>query len=294
MTVIDSMAVFTNGDKTIVNTNDCPYDIAKEAVQMIKDKYGQIDLLMTGYMGAGPYPQCYDIPNLEKWQESVKKKNTFLEKSANYVDVLKPKMTMPFAGQYVLSGRLTSLNEYRGVPNYWETNSFFRRRCPDTDLLFLNAHQWYDLETDTVSKDYDIPDDAELRDYQNNILSFRKMDYEKKMDYGEIKGRLVRSYYNMERKRKEIEYNSDTVVYIHPYGYGYYIRITMNGEGVSTVSNIIDKNFIRFEVDSRLLEMILDKKTMWQVAEWGSHITFYRENNEFDRGIHYCMNFFHV
>ncbi len=57
MTVLDTMAVFTNGKEVIVNTNDCPFDLAEDAALRVKEQYPNIDLLLCGYLGAGHYPQ---------------------------------------------------------------------------------------------------------------------------------------------------------------------------------------------------------------------------------------------
>ena len=43
------------------------------------------------------------------------KKNRFLELFTRYIDVLAPEVAVPFAGQYVLAGPLSELNNERGM-----------------------------------------------------------------------------------------------------------------------------------------------------------------------------------
>ena len=44
--------------------------------------YKKIDVLLTGYCGAGPYPQCFENLNTEeKKQEGFKKEKFFLDQS---------------------------------------------------------------------------------------------------------------------------------------------------------------------------------------------------------------------
>ena len=75
---IDTLSIFDNNKNSILNINDCPYDLAKKSLKEIKKNYDQIDLLMMGYGGAGPYPQCFDNLNLkQKIIEGRKKLLTF-------------------------------------------------------------------------------------------------------------------------------------------------------------------------------------------------------------------------
>ena len=57
---IDSLAVFKSKNAVLVNTNDCPFELAIDVTKYIKEKYNKIDMLLVGYLGAGPYPQCFE------------------------------------------------------------------------------------------------------------------------------------------------------------------------------------------------------------------------------------------
>jgi UDP-MurNAc hydroxylase len=57
---IDTLSVIENKNNTIVNVNDCPYQLAHQTLKIIKNHHKNIDILLTGYGGAGPYPQCFD------------------------------------------------------------------------------------------------------------------------------------------------------------------------------------------------------------------------------------------
>ena len=58
---LDSLALFTGGGGRILNVNDCPYALASAAIQRLQTEAGwrQPDLLLVGYTGAGPWPQCF-------------------------------------------------------------------------------------------------------------------------------------------------------------------------------------------------------------------------------------------
>ena len=53
-------------EQVLVNTNDCLYKMAETTSKKIKKKFPNINLLMTGYSGAGSYPQCFENLSTEK------------------------------------------------------------------------------------------------------------------------------------------------------------------------------------------------------------------------------------
>ena len=55
------------------------------------------------------------------------------------------------------------------------------------------------------------------------------------------------------------------------------------------------KNFVKMELDLRLLKWILDgpKFAVWNNAEIGSHIQFSRNPDKYERGLYYSLSYFH-
>jgi len=107
---IDTIAVFDDGKNTLVNINDCPYELASSTFEDIKKNYEKIDILMSGYGGAGPYPQCFENLNLkEKIIQAKNKEKQFLDYALKFVYALKPRYFLPFAGTYTLTGKLSIL-----------------------------------------------------------------------------------------------------------------------------------------------------------------------------------------
>ena len=101
-TQIDTMVIFDNGKQVIVNTNDCPFDIAKNTASIIKSVYHKIDALLIGYVAASSWPHCYNLSEVEKKEEARKKQNAKLETAKKYIELLQPKYYIPFAGRYTL------------------------------------------------------------------------------------------------------------------------------------------------------------------------------------------------
>ncbi len=65
-TQIDSLAVISDGENNVLNLNDCPYALAKEAVKVVVKKYETIDFLLVGYGGDGLYPQCFQLSDKKR------------------------------------------------------------------------------------------------------------------------------------------------------------------------------------------------------------------------------------
>ena len=89
---IDSLAVIDNNKNTIVNVNDCSFELSKNVINKINQKFEKIDVLLHGYCGAGPYPQCFEnLDNNQKILAGKKKENYFLKQGLSFIKEFKPK-----------------------------------------------------------------------------------------------------------------------------------------------------------------------------------------------------------
>lgn len=101
----------------------------------------------------------------------------------------------------------------------------------------------------------------------------------------------------MNETRKLIKFFTSTLVVI-PFFDGFSAKVSLNGNGVEIIEsknvNQIEA-YVQLKVDSRLLNLILKgpKFAHWNNAEIGSHIEYFRKPEKFERGLYYCMNFFH-
>ena len=74
---IDTLSIIDDGKNVLMNVNDCPFELAQSTFNDIKKQYEKINVLLTGYGGAGPYPQCFEnLEYSEKIIESEKKKKS--------------------------------------------------------------------------------------------------------------------------------------------------------------------------------------------------------------------------
>ena len=116
----------------VVNLNDCNTLLPSNIISILSEK--KIDILLTSYTDASSYPQCYfDINDPILLKEKIKRKKIYLKNFKNIVEKLKPQITIPFAGEYILGGKLSKLNSYRATSDAIEA-----KKCIDNGIV-LNA-----------------------------------------------------------------------------------------------------------------------------------------------------------
>jgi len=156
-----------DSNKLLLNLNDCIYNQphVDKLNDIVKKLGGRIDLLALGYTGAGPYPQTYlDTKEDKKMliSEANIKKVNFFERYKKYCNVFESSFHLPFAGEYILGGKLHYLNNYRGVSDAFEVKNFYEKA-----IVLLNGG-YIDLLTNQVVK-------------QRNSL-YSKQDIDKRLD----------------------------------------------------------------------------------------------------------------
>lgn len=150
---IDSALRVSCDGLSVVNLNDNPYD------------QGQIDeLLVNGpptvallpFVGAGPWPQCYEFGapgDAVHWRCTLqmaaaeRKKRKYLDLFSRYCQALKPKIAVPFAGQYWLHGDQLNLNNLRGMADATECYPLWKHVWVPSDggdatLTLENQEEW--------------------------------------------------------------------------------------------------------------------------------------------------------
>ena len=303
-TSIDTMSVIDDQDNVLVNTNDCPFELSFTAATTLKEKYSKIDMLLVGYTSASAYPQCFTLSEAEKIREKERMQQDFLKKAENYVNLFEPDYFMPFAGRYTLAGKLAPLNDYRGVTELDDAFRYFTNSknidVEKSKCIILNPGSIFDTETGQPSEPYKKIDKIQKQQYIQNVLAKRKLDYESEQEpeIDEIKSLIGKCYERFERKRKELRFSSEATVLIK-LSSEEFLAISCNGNGWKIIKqkNIDDyKNYVKLSLDTRLLKWILSgpRYAHWNVAENGSHITFERKPNVYERGLYYCLAFFYA
>jgi UDP-MurNAc hydroxylase len=299
---IDTLSVIEHKDLKIVNINDCPYELAKHPLKIIKDKYKNINILMTGYGGAGPYPQCFDnLSFSEKIIESEKKKKSFLEQALNFIKLLEPDYYLPFAGTYTLTGKLINKQEIRGVPDVKEACSYIDQKLKKIHIksksIKIGPDDTFDIsKPDNIGENFEI-NNEQYKKYIIEYLSNKKLDYETDDQPNEQElFQLAKSaQQNFIKKKKDFFSDISTDILID---FGSKIILLPFDDAPIQIKNVDfvpNANFVKLKLDPKLLKRLLmgPRFAHWNNAEIGSHIEYYRRPNIFNRNLHLSICYFH-
>jgi len=164
----------------VVNANDIIFD--EKMRSDLKDAAGDVDILLCGYTGAGPYPQTYfELNDPKLLTEAENKKNAFFERYKTLTNQINAKVNIPFAGKYILGGKLANLNAVRGVADPVEVLTFDKNAV----VLADNGGEINTLSLIPSSVRTERYDDVEIQKCVKSI-SNEKMDYERLIAKEEI------------------------------------------------------------------------------------------------------------
>jgi UDP-MurNAc hydroxylase len=302
-TSIDSMCVIDNNDEVIVNTNDCPFELGETSASIIKKEYGEIDFLLLGYSSATAYPQCFELNSKELTKSQNEIILSFLSRGESYVNLFSSKYFMPFAGRYVLSGKNHALTWKKATPELEEATNYFNNsqniNHEKNKCIILNSKSSFNITTGKISKPYTSINLDEKKEYVSSILSKYKYDYEydSMPTLKEIESLISKSYERFEQIRNQLNFSSDTKIIID-LPEQQFLVMSSNGTGyeIMFTNNLPISKFLRIQTDPKLLKRLLQgpKFAHWNNAEIGSHLMFKRMPNVYERGLFYCLNFFHA
>ena len=298
---IDTMSVIDNDNQVIVNTNDCPFEIGEFTARIVKESYKKIDLLMVGYTGASDYPITYDLDLETKASEANKKKIKRLKDAIDYIQIIDPKYYLPFAGRYVLGGKLSTLTKFKGESKLDEGYQYIKNSLKNNKNIgiILNSKSYFDIDDGEASTSYIPEDPGERKQYILDVLSLKKMDYEDDMkpELNEIISLISKSFERFERHRKQINYSTDTkiIIFLDSENLLVIPVIGQKYELVKSNSFVFPEKYLYVKMDLKLLKRILQgpQYAHWDNACIGCHISWKRVPNVYDMSLMYCLKFFH-
>jgi UDP-MurNAc hydroxylase len=303
---VDSLAVVSDGQHTVVNVNDCPFPLARPALARLTELYGVIDLLLAGYSGAGPYPQCFlsELSSEEAVAAGARKRYQFLEQAADFIAEVKPRFYMPFAGAYLLTGRLAHLNSLRGVPDLMTAKEYLenlpRVRATGSKCVLLDYGESVDVGTGAASAPFNPVSVADREEYISSVLAKRAFDdADPEPSEDELLELLPKAAARLESKRAELGFNSDASLVV-PFSDERGAVMAFDGSGfriMPLAEAWALPVYVGARVDRRLLHRLLrgPRFAHWNNAEVGSHISFKRVPvNRYEPAFYFCLSSFHA
>jgi len=304
---IDSMCVITDGKHVLLNTNDCPYPIAYEALEKIKTKFQKIDFLLVGYTGASLYPYAmlgYSETEMKEAQERTRVKG--LEFGAKIIKYIKPRYYMPFAGTYILGGANWELNKYSPMPELQDAVDYLSK-LPEIiqgsiQSILLNSGESFDLETETQTKEYKPVDTLERWKYIENVLSAKKYTFDDAPEHSlnDFKELIPKAYKRFYEKRLKIKFETKTAILIQlPENKLLKLTCIGNSENAEIIENELHnfiEPFIYFKVEFKLLYQVFKgpRYAHWNNVEIGALLKMERKPDQYEMGIHLMLCYLHI
>ena len=288
---IDSALVMRYQHRSVVNFNDNPG--GAEQLAKINALCREVDIALLPYAGAGAWPQTYFDPGAELIEKAEHKKRAAFERYRRIAKALDPKVRIPFAGKYVLGGRLHELNASRGVPDAVEVLEF------DDQAIVLadGGVGWIDTENlEPSSVRTEAYDPEALRAFGLSLAEL-PMDYERDfadLDLGQVDlGELLNCAYRHAQSRSSCEV--DWYFCIELMGRWYVCNANRDQpeeRWQTDVAAVIPRSEIR--IDLRYLYGLLTFAYHWNNAEIGSQYQTRRFPEEYHPEVQAFLNFFHV
>lgn len=290
--LIDSAMLIACDDVSAFNANDNTPTV--ESAVFLNEKYGPITLAMLNYNAAGPYPSCFD--NLTE-SEKITEHDRVLERNFNHVrniiTAMKPKFMLPFAGAYVLGGSLNFKNKYLGTTTWDECAKWLRSHdLGPTEIVLLRENDTLNISQGSADHQYQPIDLVEMKKYIDEGLSKIKYPYQLD-DFPEKKQLIVdieRGAKGMMQRMVKFGISSSFSVILKVYNERYQIYPEFKLMNIDEKPNCI----LECQLDERLLRNILDRKSHWNNAEIGAHVSLIRSPNNYEPDLHTALQFFHI
>ena len=286
--LIDSGIVYEADRQKVFNSND--NTPTPKACEALKKRFGFFDLSMMNYNSAGPYPSCFNnLSETEKTEEHFKNLKRNVDYLYENLKILNSKFFLPFAGAYVLGGRLSYKNKYLGTMTWDKCIDMLKEKGEEleTDYIALNEGTTFDLSTGLPDREYRPINENDIDTYVDSKLSKLKYPYE--LDDMPDESKLLDDINNavlaMEERLERIKLVPDMSVHLEIY----------NKEiSVIDVPEHKSNGVLNCKMDPRLLRRILDRSSHWNNAEIGCHIEFVRTPNHYSPDMHTALQFFHL
>jgi UDP-MurNAc hydroxylase len=285
---IDSALLISDGQHSVLDTNDnFP---TPTQLRQLEDEFGAPDLLQILYNSAGFYPQCVDdLTPQEKRAERNRVVQSCFDKMLDVARSSRCTYVMPFAGDFILGGRLSSLNEFLATSTPQDASAFLARHGVRSVSVGMGGRLC--VETGRV----DPPGKSYRRD---DILAYAEIDlagityaYEQQPvpESAHLRELVRKAELNLRRRLERFDVFPDWHVSF---------RSALDDSDLGRVSLARSGDATREMIctlDDRLLLNILERRAHWDNAQVGSHIRFSRScHPEYSQEVHTLLSFLHT
>jgi len=296
---IDSIGVFHADEITVVNANDA---MGVALIPRIAANIGSADLVMGHYGGASPFPQCFPSVK-DKRHEAERVVKTACRMLISAADALDARYVMPFAGQYVLGGRLSNLNSDRAILPLDDAVKLLQK-LTSREVVSVMSGGHFDVSSGFKSSEYKEPG-REVWDTYLGTISRVKFSYEDvpTKDWDDMPADLVSAAQSVVDRSMRARIGLENSFVIGDGQDWVTINLDPNYRDSSVEFGINPKfeNVTTISMPRELLRRLSTRKKdykgftpmHWNQADVGSHFIWHRIG-KFDYVSHSLLNFYGV
>lgn len=286
---VDSALTVNHQGLSFLNLNDNIFN--PDQNQLVHSVLEDLRFAAIAFSPAGPYPHTYHTDTTELLQESNRMKLHALSKFFEFLNEYRPSAVLPFAGQYLLGGKLHVLNEYRGCSDAVELLSVDSRVV----VLSSDTTSYYDLEKNcSVGPTRARPYPLEAFRERISEICQKPLCYETDISIDSTivpMGRLIKSAYERAHQRSECV---NSYYFFVQTGLGetgwllsadrrqYCFKETQEDTAIE-IARSQNATLSILTIDYRYLFGLLTGIYHWNNAEVGSHYRTHRTPNEYNR-----------
>lgn len=296
---IDSIGVFEEDGIRVVNANDA---MGVRLIPRIAANIGVSDLIMGHYGGASPYPQCFPEV-IDKQGAGFKVVVEACKMLVSAADAINAQKIMPFAGQYVLGGRLSHLNDSRATLPLDQAVNLIKTMTA-REVISVMPGGSIDLSEGWQHESYSEPSNQIKNDYINKI-STQVFPYEKgksePWETAEHDLFMAATPIADRSKTASIKFGNSFVIGDSNTHVTINLDPTGKQTGVSLGVNPTFENVTTISMPTELLKKLTTRRNgykgftpmHWNQADVGSHFIWERDG-EYDLNSHLLLNFFGI
>lgn len=294
--LIDSALAIQWDDRVILNCNDNYLD-AKWAKQLAA-LYPKLDLLLAPHSASGPYPASFrNLSAQEKRAESKRLQTRYIRHFADMAALLKPRLAVPCAAEYVVVGELSDKNPNIGLAEARDAVSEVRRRrLPGVKAVQLDCGSILDVDTGkrsglAVRRLSERHKRRFIDEHRDAPFAYQ---WEDSFSEADIESLFHRARANLWSKQQRVGFARAYNLYLTIDGAQTYHFDFASAESIRTDSEDRVGPYLECFLSRQLFYQILTRKAHWNNAEGGLHIDFYRKPNSYIPEVFTLLSFLHV
>ena len=286
---LDTSMVIQDSGLSFLNLVDNSMTVAQ--ARDLRERLGSPSIAALPYSGASSYPHAFNYSASEKIRKVKETRSAALSHFRALVEELRPEVVIPAAGSYVFPRPFDSYNSYLQQATPEEICRSLTDIRSNSTLANLDAGG-------TLTRDFDgwridrVQDwtETERIEYGKSLfgsLAYQNMEIpdETKLPWARI---LQRCSENLKKKQNALSAFTEIAVSIclkqHP---DFKFAISL-----SATNEIESLPWIEFEIDERLLFLIVNGSVDWNNAEVGSHMKIDRWPDVHNATAHSLMSYF--